>query len=190
MNLIGTKLLKTERLILRKYKESDAKDMFNNWGSNPNCNIYLPWELHEDIKETKIIIQEWIKAYKEDNFKWIIELKDSEEEIGGKDVVSLDNKRNICEIGYCIGSKFWNNGYTTEALNKVLDFLFNECNLFLIEAYHAKTNIASGKVMQKCGMIKECELRNRAINRKTQELENLVVYSITREEFNKNKRTI
>lgn len=32
MRLLGTKTLETERLILRKYKLSDAKDMYENWG--------------------------------------------------------------------------------------------------------------------------------------------------------------
>ena len=82
----------------------------------------------------------------------------------------------------------WNKGYTTEAVYKVLDYLFNECELYLIEAYHHKTNISSEKVMEKAGMIKECELRNRAYNRETKLLENLVAHSITKEELN--KRTI
>lgn len=188
MKLLGTKNLETERLILRKYKLSDAEDMYNNWGTDPNCNKYLPWELHKNIEETKEILNDWTESYKEDKFKWIIVLKENNVAIGGINVVRLNKKNDICEIGYCIGSKFWNKGYTTEALNRVLDYLFNECDLYLIEAYHHKTNIASEKVMGKCGMMKECELRNRAYNRETQLLENLIAHSITKEEFN--KRTI
>lgn len=76
MNLLGTKTLETERLILRKYRIEDAFDMYNNWGTDPKCNKYLPWELHKNIGETKEIITEWINSYKEDKFKWIIELKE------------------------------------------------------------------------------------------------------------------
>ena len=119
MNLLGTKTLETERLILRKYRIEDAFDMYNNWGTDPKCNKYLPWELHKNIGETKEIITEWINSYKEDKFKWIIELKEENIAIGGIDIVRLDKKHGICEIGYCIGSKFWNNGYTTEALKRI-----------------------------------------------------------------------
>lgn len=183
MNLLGTKTLETERLILRKYKLSDAQDMYNNWGSDPKCNMFLPWETHKDVEETKEIIISWIRAYDKDKFKWIIELKDKNIAIGGIDVVKLKKKENICEVGYCIGSKYWNNGYTTEALNRVLEYLFDECDLFLVEARHHATNIASGKVMEKAGMIKECELRSRVCIKNTSKLDDLVVYSITKDEY-------
>lgn len=186
---LGTKTLETERLILRKYKIEDAKEMYKNWGTDPKCNKYLPWELHKNIKETKEIITDWISQYKEDKFKWAIELKNTNEIIGGIDVVKLNKKNNTCEIGYCIGSKFWNNGYTTEALKKVIEYLFLECDFYLIEAHHHKTNIASGKVMKKAGMIKETELRTRVLNRTTNKLENLVIYSITIDEYKQQKNS-
>lgn len=189
MKELGTRNLETERLILRKYKIEDARGMYENWGSDPKCNIYLPWELHENVEQTKEIITEWISLYKDDKFNWIIELKETNEVIGGINVVKLRKRENICEIGYCIGSKFWNKGYTTEALRKIIEFLFEECELYLIEAKHHKTNISSGKVMEKSGMIIECELRKRALNRKTNELENLVVHSITKEEYLEQKNS-
>ena len=58
MKELGTKTLETERLILRKYKIEDAQGMYENWGSYPKCNIYLPWELHENVEQTKEIITE------------------------------------------------------------------------------------------------------------------------------------
>lgn len=189
MKLLGTKTLETERLILRKYKLDDVNDMYENWGTDPKCNIYLPWELHENKEETKNVIINWIKSYDTDKFNWIIELKKDKIAIGGINVVRLNKKNNICEIGYCIGSKFWNKGYTTEALKRIIEYLFEECELYLIEADHHKSNIASGKVMEKSGMIKECELRTRAFNRETNELENLVVYSITKDEYFKQKNS-
>ena len=187
MKLLGTKTLETERLVLRKYKLSDALDMYNNWGTDPKCNIYLPWELHKNIEETKEILRTWIRAYNAEKFQWIIELKKEQTAIGGINVVRLNKKNGICEIGYCIGSKFWGKGYTTEALKRVIEYLFDECDLYLIEADHHKSNIASGKVMEKAGMTKEAELRGRAYNRLTKENENLIVYSITKDEYIKQK---
>lgn len=161
--------------------------MFKNWGSDPKCNTHLPWELHKNVEETECIIKSWIESYKEDKFRWIIELKKENIAIGGIDVVRINKQAEICEVGYCIGSNFWNKGYTTEALNKVLDYLFNECDFILIEAAHHESNIASGKVMEKCGMIKECSLRKRAYNRETNSVEALIFHSITKEEFNKER---
>jgi ribosomal-protein-alanine N-acetyltransferase len=49
----------------------------------------------------------------------------------------------------------WNKGYATEALNRVLDFGFGDCNLHRIQAGCAVDNLASIRVLEKVGMIKE-----------------------------------
>lgn len=51
-----------------------------------------------------------------------------------------------------LSKKHWNKGYTTEAYKAVIDELF--CNGFTkITAAHRIDNPASGRVMEKCGMI-------------------------------------
>ena len=45
------------------------------------------------------------------------------------------------------------------SLQKVISFLFEEVGVNRIEAYHNAKNLASGKVMQKCGMRLEGILR-------------------------------
>ena len=52
----------------------------------------------------------------------------------------------------------------TEAVKKVIDFFFNEIGFNRIYTAHAHTNPASGKVMQKCGMIYEGTMRQ-ALNK-------------------------
>jgi ribosomal-protein-alanine N-acetyltransferase len=69
------------------------------------------------------------------------------------------------EIGYCIGRKFWNRGYTTEALSRVINFFFGEVGFNRIEAMHDVLNPASGRVMQKCGMIHEGTMREVGLNK-------------------------
>lgn len=65
-------------------------------------------------------------------------------------------------IGYCLGSKWWGQGITTEALRAVIKFLFDEVRASRIEARHAPANPASGEVMKKCGMRYEATLKNAA----------------------------
>ena len=47
MKNLGTKELETERLILRKFTLDDAKDMFNNYGSDSDTSKYLVWNTHK-----------------------------------------------------------------------------------------------------------------------------------------------
>lgn len=88
-----------------------------------------------------------------------------------------------CEIGYVYGSKFWGNGYATEALRKVLEYLLVDCDFHLVEATHYESNLASGKVMEKAGMIKDGVLRERRLKKNSEEYDNLVVYSMTKSDL-------
>ena len=55
------------------------------------------------------------------------------------------------EIGYFISPKEWNKGYATEALKAVINELFR-MGFEAVQAGHFEENLASGRVMQKCGM--------------------------------------
>lgn len=97
-------------------------------------------------------------------------------------VKTVKNKYNTLEIGYSISSKYWNKGYTTEAVKAIIDYLFNECNYNIIEAIIPSDNIGSIKVAEKCGMKLEATLKNRYKNKLTGKMNDLLIYSI----FNNN----
>ena len=183
MNLLGTKRLETERLILRKLELGDEIQVFNNWASDENTTLYVGWNPHTDINQTKEYIKECIEEEKEGKFHWVVELKDTGELIGDIAVIEINKKHSNCEIGYSYGSKYWGKGYATEALRTVLEYLLNECEIYLVEAKHQKLNPASGRVMEKAGMKKDAVLRNRRINKITGQINDLIVYSIIKEEL-------
>ena len=74
-------------------------------------------------------------------------------------------------------------GYATEALRKVIEYLLLECEFHLVEAHHAGYNPASGRVMQKAGMKKDAELRERRLDKNTGKYTTQVYYSILKEEL-------
>ena len=45
MKSIGTQILQTDRLILRRFLESDAEAMFQNWASSAENLTYVTWDL-------------------------------------------------------------------------------------------------------------------------------------------------
>ena len=164
MNLIGTKVLETKNLVLRKVTVKDAEEAYNNWCSNPKVSFYLPWDVHKNVEETK-------------------------ELIGTIDVVSSDLKSEVLEVGYCYSENKWGKGYGTEALKAVLKFLFLEVDCYLVYAKHNSNNIGSGKVMQKAGMHFEGSLRDRLVD-DSGVRGNLVFYSITKEEYLKENKNV
>lgn len=183
----NTKRLETARLILREYRIEDVEQVFINWASDPLCCQFLSFEPHKDLTETKKNVQNWIDNYDNGSFDWVIETKDNHEIVGSISVTNghcaLDLQNGIAEIGYCFGSKFWGRGYATEALRAIIEYLLTEAGMYLVEARHISGNPASGRVMQKAGMKQEAVLRSRRINKVTKERNDLIIYSITKDEL-------
>ena len=177
----GSIVLETERLILRPFREEDAQEMFDNWASNPNVTKYVTWPPHTSVEATKSLLREWGMGYfLPDFYQWAIELKELGQVIGNIAVVNIDEKIDACEIGYCLGEAWWNKGIATEAFKRVIDFLFAEVQANRISARHDTDNPASGKVMQKSGLVYEGTLRQAGKNN-TNPLCDLAIYAILRE---------
>lgn len=176
MNHLGTRELATERLTLRRFEIEDAENMFYNWANDPEVTKYLTWPAHENVEVTESIVKDWVSKYDDKEFyQWAIELNDLEQPIGSISAVKVDNKIESVEIGYCIGQKFWHEGYTTEALAEIIRFFIAEVGAGRVCARHDSNNPNSGKVMAAAGMEYEGTLRRADIN--NQGICDAVVYS-------------
>ena len=154
MKAIGTQMLQTERLILRRFVESDAEAMFQNWASSAENLTYVTWDPHPDVEVTRNSIRNWVVSYPNPNYnKWAICLKeDPEQVIGDISIIEMHEGDLSCEIGYVLGKEYWGRGMMTEALKAVLDFCFTQAGFQKVRARYASLNPASGRVMEKAGM--------------------------------------
>lgn len=182
----GTLVIETERLRLRPFKIDDIEPSFNNWTSDEKVTEFLTWPAHKDKSVTKKVLEDWIARYKEKDFyQWAIELKEIAEVIGTISVVDMDEKTETVHIGYAIGSKWWNQGITSEALKGIIPFFMEEVKVQRIESQHDPNNPGSGKVMEKNGFTFEGTLRKADWNNKG--IVDASVYSLLAEEyFNRN----
>ncbi len=178
MNDIGTRTIETDRLILRRFIAEDAEDMYHNWTSDVNVSRYVSWSVHQSLDETIDLVSKWIDDYKKNSYNWAVELKETHDLIGNISAIRVSRTHNNCEIGYCLGSKYWNQGYATEALKAIISYLKNECNFHVVEAKHDSRNPASGKVMQKAGMKKEAVLKERRYDKTAGKYSDLICYYI------------
>lgn len=180
MKNTGTIQLETDRLILRKLKEDDYKEIYETWTSDIDVAKYVEWNVHKDENETKQLVDMWMKEYENDyTYRWIVEEKSTNKIMGMIDVVKKAVPYKFCEIGYCYGKISWGKGYGTEALTKVIDYLHNE-GFVVLEARHMKDNIGSGRVMEKSGMKYDATLPQRAID-KTGKWQDVLYYSSIKE---------
>jgi len=153
LNHLGTQTIKTERLILRKYKLADAEDMFSNWVTDPEASRFWGWEPHKDISETKALLNGWIKDYsKPDTYHWVIEHKNISQAVGYIYFNEIDDTKESVSVHYLLSRKFWNKGFMTEACKAVIEFAFSELYAKRVHTSHHIDNPASGRVQQKCGM--------------------------------------
>lgn len=179
----GTTYLETERLIIRKFIEEDAKDMYNNWASDAEVTKFLTWPNHSSVEVSREVINSWINSYENlESYKWAIELKESKSVIGGVSLMDIDNHNENCEIGYCLGKSFWNKGIMTEVFLKIIEFAFCDIGVQRITGRHEVDNTASGRVMEKCGLKYEGILRR--INKNSSGiLKDCKYYSILKNEY-------
>lgn len=159
---MNTIILESERLILRSFKESDIHNV-HEMLLKPESTIFNPTSYSDDINETQKLINTWrSEAEAEENrkkFTFLIETNIDHMFVGiiGIDMIKLHYKN--AEIWYKLCPEIWGKGYATEALERVIQFGFEELKLHRIEAGCAIDNIASYKVMEKSGMIREAHRR-------------------------------
>ena len=161
MKHCGTKQIETKRLVLRRFRSEDASAMYKNWASDPEVTRYLMWPTHTSEEVSKKVLADWVSSYeKEDYYQWAIVVKENgDEPIGSISIVGLKEQVGLAHIGYCIGRSWWHQGITSEALEAVIRFCFEELEANRVESRHDPNNPHSGAVMKKCGMTFEGTLR-------------------------------
>ena len=148
MKHLGTKELETNRLVLRQMQESDAEGIYNSFINEEKFLYYTNKEKRtfEEEKESLKGIQEKYKS--NEYYNWLITLKDKT--IIGYISFNVDNYNESVEFNYAIDEKHQNNGYMTEALQKIKDYALKEMNVNRFYGGCEINNKASQRVMEKC----------------------------------------
>ena len=151
--------LETERLLLRRVDNNDYKEVLA-LRSNPETMKYIPRPLLKNEEEAfaRIAMIE-NKIINKEGINWAITIKDDPRLIGiiGHYRIQLENYR--AEIGYMILPEFNGQGIVTEAVKEVVKYGFDIMKLHSIEAVIDPDNIASAKVLEKNGFVKEAHFK-------------------------------
>ncbi len=152
--------LQSKRLTLREVIFSDLENI-HHLHSLPETDQYNTLGIPKNIYETEDLLIEWMNAKdKSPRKKYVFCIENSNKEFIGLFGLNLGkpNYRNG-EIWYKLHSNYWNQGYATEAVKAILHFCFTEIKLHRVEAGSATNNIASIKVLEKSGMMREGQKR-------------------------------
>lgn len=178
-------IIETKRLILRLWKTQDIQVYFEI-NQDEKVIEFLPGSLNIDSIEHFICTQNKQGA-KKGFMLWAAELKATRELIGfiGLNTVGFEaHFTPAVEIGWRLGSPYWDKGYATEGAKASLEFGFTRCSLDTIVAFTATDNVRSRKVMERCGMIYN---KNGGFSHprlpKSHRLSRHVLYSMTKNEW-------
>lgn len=153
-------IILTDRLHLRLFDKSDAETvqvLCNNYNIYKST-LYLPYPYA--LNDALVWIEAHKKNFEEDrSYEFAITDRKTGELYGA---ISLSNNQrfNNGEIAYWIGEKYWGQGFGTEAAQALVDFAFKEKKMHKVFARFFKSNPASGRIMEKIGMIQEGLLKD------------------------------
>ena len=185
MKQLGTKALTTKRLVLRRYTMDDVDAIYTGWANDPEVTRFLHWPTHPDVDVTRAVLQTWVERYAEEGYyNWGIVLDGKV--LGNIAVVGCNTADAWAEVGYALSRAYWGQGIMTEALERVIAFLFEEVGVHRVMLKHDVDNVGSGRVMEKNGLVKEGVLRQEHL-RKDGTRGDIAIYAILADEWRTKK---
>lgn len=152
-----SELIKTKRLVLRRPRMSDADDIFDSYAADTEVTRYVTWRPYNDRSEVGSFLQSRLSRWdSSEEFSWAITRADEDRVIG---MIACRVREIAADIGYVMGRKFWNRGYTTEAADAIVKWAINLETAYRVWAVCDVENKASARVMEKVGMQREGILR-------------------------------
>ena len=158
-------VLTTPRLTLRPVSRRDADDLFE-YAQDDQVSRHVLWTAYRSRSEAVDYIRAVRRQYRS-GFPGVfaIEYRENRKMIGTIGFMWINREYRSAEVGYSLNRSYWNRGIMTEALDEVLRYGFEQLRLNRIEAQHETDNPASGRVMEKAGMVREGVLRQRLKNK-------------------------
>lgn len=104
-------MLKTERLLLRKWHESDAESLFE-YAKNPKICPIAGWPPHKSVEDSLHVIRNVLNGAE----SYAICEKENGKAIGAIELIlngytEMTDRDDECELGYWLGQPFWGRGY-------------------------------------------------------------------------------
>jgi [ribosomal protein S5]-alanine N-acetyltransferase len=152
-------VLETDRLVLRRYTEQDAAEIFY-FRSDPEMLKYVQRDPFSNLDQAREMIGNILKMELEQtSINWAVCLSGNNKMIGNIVLFKIDKDSHRAEFGYMLHSDFHNKGIMKEAGRAVLNYAFKNMKLHSIEARIDPENIASQKLSEALGFVLEGHLK-------------------------------
>lgn len=144
---------RTERLILRPWKENDAESLYE-YAKNPEVGPIAGWPVHTSVENSLDIIKNVLSAPE----TYAVCLKHDNRAIGSVGLIPpmqshTNASKDEIEIGYWIGVPFWGNGYIPEAVRRLQKHAFEDMECSAMWCGYYDGNEKSQRCQEKCGFV-------------------------------------
>lgn len=154
-------LIDTERLRIRTLSEADVCENYVNGLNDPEVNKFLIDARF--TQHTELSVKDFVAKNLSSPFciPFGLFTKEQNELIGTIYISKISNIHFSCDLGICLFRKdFWNKGYGTEAISRVVRYLFDILGLHYIQAEAYAENKASLSMFEKVGFYFQYEVKN------------------------------
>lgn len=171
----------TERLLLRPLETRDATAVAQGAGDRRVARYLIAVPSPYPIT----LASAWVSAraawwHEGRGVTFAITRRDEDELLGSVSLRRYARDRRA-ELGYWLAAAAWNRGYASEATRAAVAFGFGELGLARIYAQVLAGNLASMRVLEKLGMIREGTKRQHI--KKGNKLHDIVIYGLLRAEW-------
>ena len=151
--------LESERLILREIHPTDVEAIYSIF-SNEQVTKYYGLKTFDHLKQAEDLIEAFATNFQSKRgLRWGIERKGAPGLIGTIGFNLWSPAHNRAEIGYDIHPNYWRLGYASEAVDKIVEYGFQEIALTRIGAIVFVENEASNQLLLRQGFEKEGTLK-------------------------------
>lgn len=151
---INGKIIETKRLIIRQFEQGDLDD-FYEYASVDGVGQMAGWNPHENKEKS----QEILNMFIEENITFALFHRDDKKVIGSLGIEKYKRENELTEfnnyigreLGFVLSKDYWGKGLMPEAVNAVINYLFNELNYDFLTSGYFIFNNQSKRVQEKCG---------------------------------------
>jgi len=149
---------RTPRLRLRRPVADDAPAIFESYARDPEVTRFVSWSVHPNGGVTRKFIEDYCLAgwARGEVFSWLITLAEGGQVVG---MIDLRPVAARAEVGYVLARSCWGRGLATEAARVVVDWAIAQPDVHRVWAVADLENVASQRVLEKAGMVREGVLR-------------------------------
>jgi ribosomal-protein-alanine N-acetyltransferase len=164
MTTVDSPIIKTKRLLLRKFIASDLENVYKGL-SDPEIIKYYGVS-YKTLEDTEAQMQFFVDLEKEGTgIWWAVCSLDNKTFYGAGGLNSLNKVHKKAEIGFWLLTEFWGQGIMTEVMPIICNYGFDNLELHRIEGLVETDNLNCKNVMKKLdfkleGTMKDCEVKN------------------------------